>query len=91
MGRGTYLGGSTKILMSKEGTRWESDSDQAKLEQGTFKLWDKKDVFEPDVSQLCLGKHERNFVSICAAAYRAMHDTELIRWPCPNYDEELVR
>lgn len=74
MGRGTYLGGHSKIFVSDSGTRWEVPWDVPDRPGHAFNdmvrpRWDTQIGGDTDRK---VGKQIRSFLSVCAVAFH--HD-----------------
>lgn len=70
----SYLGGSTKIVVSKEGTTWETDWQQGLMVAGEFfERWDKRDEVVFSNKARVLKKQRKQFtyfMRACAIAFK---------------------
>jgi hypothetical protein len=69
MGRGSYLGGHTKIFPSDGGTKWKLTDQPQSNTEGPRKRWDGEIGVLANQELRSIGKQRRSFLSMCAVAF----------------------
>jgi hypothetical protein len=71
MGRGTYVGGHTKIFITDSGTAWEVPDRPAEQPDDSKKeRWDDESIGR---NERTVTKEGRSFLSVCAGRFATTH------------------
>jgi len=94
MGNDSYLGGSTKVWLSKKGTAWAADWESGlKVAGEFFDRWDKRDKIAFSNEVRVLKKQRKQFtyfMRACAMAFKEETLSEAFP-PAPSFLAKRVR
>jgi len=93
MGKGGYIGGSTKVFVGSDGTSWESGEPKSEIPAAPAKKrWDRESTTDPESRAFAKSyrKLVSRFLAECATAFRADKMTPSFPRPPKELSKEVA-